>query len=175
MYYPKSEILEVNYTNGDRLFVKESKTPYTGYYYFTNDGRYFSGKEYTSSTKELILILDSKALVNTSKAYEFHYSSPTEKDYEKGFFVRYVIKRVNSGFETILEVDQKEYNRAKKDPLYVAESFSWKLTGPLYDIEISKEYTVPGIVNTNQKTVEALESKIAGVKNYFTNLAQYAQ
>jgi len=173
MYYPKSEILEVSYTNGGILFVKSTKASYTGYYYFTNDGKYFSGKEYSASTQELVPEYDFKSLPQDSKSYEFHYPTPDDKDYEKGVFTRYVIKRVNSGFETILEVDKNDYNKAKLNPLYVVESFSWKITGPLYDVEISKDFTIPGVVNTNQKTVEAMEPKIPGVKNYFTNFAQY--
>lgn len=177
MYYPKSEILQVLYTAGSEFLIKRTRQNYVGYLYRTNDGTYFSGKEYTSDTKELVKlnnILDLGSY-NKTVSYEFHYPVPTEKDYEKGSFVRYVIKRVNSGLETILEVNKEEYEKAKKNPLYTAVSFSWKLTGPLYDTEVSKDYTIPGIVNTNQKTIESLETQVPGVKNYFTNLAQYAK
>jgi hypothetical protein len=55
--------------------------------------------------------------------------------------------------------------------LYAAKSFVWKLKGPLYT---TKE-GVPGIVNTNQKTLDQLEKSIPEVRKYFTNLAQYAK
>ena len=171
MYYPKSEIVKVDYTPGNQLFVKSTLASYKGDYYFTNDGKYFSGKEYSASTEELISLLNGKTPSNKKQAYDFHYAMPADKDYDKGFFTRYVLKRVNSGFETILEVDQKEYERAKKDPLYTAEKFTWKLTGPLYTTPAG----IPGIVNTNQKTLEGLEKTILGITKYFTNLAQYAK
>ena len=171
MYYPKSEIVLVSNTPGTQLLVKSTKRPYIGDYYITNDGKFFSGKEHSSATQELIPIIQKSKINNDSKSYDFHYAMPSDKEYEKGFFTRFVLKRVNSGFETILEVDQTEYERATKDPLYTAEKFTWKLTGPLY----TTPEGIPGIVNTNQKTLEGLEKKIPGITNYFTNLAQYAK
>jgi hypothetical protein len=171
MYYPKSEIALVSSTTGTQLLVKKTKKPYTGDYYITNDGRFFSGKEYTVTTQELVPIIKNSIKNNDVKSYDFHYAMPSDDDYNKGFFIRYTIKRVNSGFETILEVDQTEYERAVKDPLYSAVKFSWKLTGPLY----TTQQGIPGIVNTNQKTLEGLEKSIPGITNYFTNLAQYAK
>ena len=171
MYYPKSEILLVSTTSGREFLVKKTKKPYTGDYYITNDGKLFSGKEYTVNTQELIPIVQKIIVKNEKESYGFHYAMPSEDDYSKGSFTRYTIKRVNSGFETILEVDQTEYERASKDPLYTAVKFSWKITGSLY----TTPEGIPGIVNTNQKTLENLEKTIPGISNYFTNLAQYAK
>jgi hypothetical protein len=171
MYYPKSEISLVSNTAGTQLLVKKTRKPYIGDYYLTNDGKFFSGKEYTSTTQELVPIIQKGIVQNEAIAYGFHYAMPSDKDYSKGSFTRYTLKRVNSGFETILEVDQTEYERATKDPLYTAVKFSWKLTGPLY----TTPEGMPGIVNTNQKTLEDLEKTIPGISDYFTNLAQYAK
>lgn len=174
MYYPKSEIVKVSYTGGGEFLIKKTSVPYTGDYYITNDNKIFSGKEYTATTEELIRNGSSKPSTNRIKSYEFFYAQPTEDDYKKGFFTRYVIKRVNSGFETILEVSKEEYNRAKKDPLYTVADFTWKITGPLYDDLSNPNYPIYGIYNTNQRTVDSVDKKISGVKNYFTNLTQYA-
>jgi hypothetical protein len=171
MYYPKSEILKVDYTEGNYLFIKKTLVSYKGDYYATNDGKFFSGKEYSPSTQELISLLKVKKNFNKKESYEFHYAMPSEDDYSKGSFTRYTIKRVNSGFETILEVNQTEYERATKDPLYSAVKFFWKITGSLY----TTPQGIPGIVNSNQKTLEGLEKTIPGITNYFTNLAQYAK
>jgi hypothetical protein len=171
MYYPKSEILKVDYTSGSEFLIKSSKKFYVGYYYATNDGKYFSGQEYNSTTVELVKPFNKVPSRNESSNYEFHYAMPTDSDYEKGFFIRYVIKRVNSGLETIKEISSEEYKSALLNPLYSAKSFNWKLTGPLY----TTPEDVPGIVNTNQKTLDELEKSIPEVKKYFTNLAQYAK
>lgn len=171
MYYPKSEILKVEYTTGNEFLVKATRNFYIGYYYATNDGKYFSGQEYNSTTVELVKPFNKSPIKNESRNYDFYYAMPTSSDYEKGFFTRYVIKRVNSGLETIKEVSSDEYKLASNNPLYTAKSFSWKLKGPLYTTKDG----VPGIVNTNQKTLDDLEKFIPEVKKYFTNLAQYAK
>jgi hypothetical protein len=171
MYYPKSEILLVSSTRGTELYVKSTNKPYTGDYYLTNDNRYFSGKEFSISTQELIPISNKKSSQNKSKGYSFHYSMPTVMDYDRGFITRYVIKRVNSGLETILEVDNTEHDRAKKDPLYSTAAFSWKISGDMNTNKLG----VLGIVETNQKTIQGLEKTIPGITSYFTNLAQYAK
>lgn len=171
MYYPKSEILKVDYTNGNQFIVKSTKKLYVGYYYATNDGKFFSGQEYDGTTVEIIKPFNKPPSKNESTNYEFHYATPLESDYQKGFFIRYVIKRVNSGLETIKEVSSDQYKSALMNPLYSARSFIWKLTGPLY----TTKQGVPGIVNTNQQTLNELEKSIPEVKKYFTNLAQYAK
>lgn len=170
MYYPKSEILYVEYTSGNDLVNKETRAFYIGYYYATNDGKFFSGKQYDSTTVELERF-SVPVNFNTKEGYKFFYASPTESDYNKGFFERYVLKRVNGNLQTILEISKEEYTKISFDPLYIAKSFTWKLTGPLYTTPDG----IPGIVNTNQKTLDDLERSIPEVKKYFTNLAQYAK
>jgi len=46
-YYPKSQIKTNLYTYGtygNDLVIKQTQDPYSGYYYATSDGRYFTGK-----------------------------------------------------------------------------------------------------------------------------------
>jgi hypothetical protein len=171
MYYPKSEILKVDYTSGGEFLIRRTLKFYKGFYYSTNDGKFFSGKEYQSDTQELIYSLQTNNTSSKKDSYNFYYSEPTDTDYEKGFFTRYVIKRVNGGLDNILEVSESEFNRASKDPLYNTKSFVWKLTGPLY----TTPEGIPGIANENQKTLDEVEKTINEVKKYFTNLAQYAK
>jgi hypothetical protein len=44
MYYPKNQIETNLYSNG-KLLVKSTSLPYTGFYFSTYDGKYFSGNE----------------------------------------------------------------------------------------------------------------------------------
>lgn len=171
MFYPSWEIVKVDYTSGIDFVDKKTKNYYTGYYYKTSDGKFFSGKEYTRDTVELESAAPSKNFVENTKSYEYYHAMPTSNDYQAGFFIRYVLKRVNGDLSTMSEISEKNFSMAKKDPLYLAESFKWRLTGPLYT---TKE-GVPGVVNTNQKTLDQLEPKMPGVKKYFVDLAQYAK
>jgi len=174
MYYPKSEISSVNYTSGNEFVVKRSRVPYKGYYYATNDGRFFSGKEYTATTVEIIKEEDTLFLKNSTSP-TFYYPMPNDADYNNGSFTRYVTKRVNSGLETITEVNEAEFNRTSRDPLYITAKFSWKITGPLHDDLSDPNYPIYGIIDTNKRTLDVVEKTIKGVKNYFKNLSQYAK
>jgi hypothetical protein len=44
MYYPKSQIVSNLYTNGEEFVYTDNKEPYSGYYYKTSDGKYYTGK-----------------------------------------------------------------------------------------------------------------------------------
>jgi len=44
MYFPKSQTKTNLYTNGGEFTIQQSNTPYTGYYYETSKGEYYSGK-----------------------------------------------------------------------------------------------------------------------------------
>jgi len=174
MYYPLSEILAVKYTSGSEYIIKSTKVPYTGYYYATNDNRFFSGKQYSTSTVELVPAT-SPFVSNQSVPPAFFYPMPTQQDYNKGSFTRYVTKRVNSGLETITEVNEVDYNKATRDPLYVTAKFDWKITGALYDDLSDPNLPIYGIIDTNKRTLDIVEKTIVGVKNYFKNLSQYAK
>jgi hypothetical protein len=43
IYYPKSQVKTNLYTNGGEFFLKNTETPYTGYYYQVSTGRRFTG------------------------------------------------------------------------------------------------------------------------------------
>jgi hypothetical protein len=44
MYIPKNRLITNLYTRGNELVYKDDKALYTGYYYKTYDGKYFTGK-----------------------------------------------------------------------------------------------------------------------------------
>lgn len=173
MYYPKSEITPNLYTNGTELVSVDTGGYYKGYYYSTSDGKYYTGKEYSASAKELIK--PTVELTKNTSTPPFYIPQPTDIDYTNGYFVRYVIKRVNSGIETIKEINQTEYSTIQRNPLYSFTSFKWKITGPLFDNLSNMNNPVYGIINTNRRTLLGEEKKIPGISKFFVNLAQYSK
>lgn len=174
MYYPLSEVIDNQYTSGGEYVEIDTLKPYKGYYYSTTDGKAFIGKTFSPLAKELIKLnrtLKSPG-VDTPK---YHVAVPTEEDYRNGYMIRYVIKRVNSGADTIKEVSKEDYTRTILNPLYTQKSFKWILTGPLFDDLSNPEYPVYGIITTNQKTVLDMEKDISGVSDFFSNYSQYAR
>ena len=148
MYFPKSKILENQYTSGKEFVLKTNQTPYRGYYYILSSNRYFTGKTYTDiSTQELIKIektTDSVLVFNVSSGSVFtlpkpYYASPTNEEYKVGYMTRYFIKRRNANYNTIIEISKNDYdafNTSGQDlntSLYVTVKLNWKITGPLHD------------------------------------------
>ncbi len=173
MYYPKSEITPSLYTNGTEFVNTVTGAYYKGYYFATSDGKYYTGKDYTPSAQELT---KPKVDLNQNTSTPPMYTPlPTTADYTNGYFIRYVIKRVNSGVETIREVSESEYKSVQRNPLYIFTTFKWKLTGPLYDDMSNKNNPIYGVVDTNKRTLRVEEKKIQGISKFFKNLAQYSK
>ena len=173
MYYPKSEITPNLYTNGTEFVNNVTGGYYKGYYYATSDGKYYTGNDYSSSAQELIKPkVDLTKNTSTPSSYT---AQPTADDYINGFFVRYVIKRVNSGIETIKEIKEQDYNMIQRNPLYSFTSFKWKITGAMFDDMSNMNRPVYGIINTNKRTLLGEEKKIPGISKFFVNLAQYSK
>ena len=110
MYYPKSKIIADLYTENLDFAYKKTGKLYTGYYYSTYDGRYFTGKNYSSTAEELIKLRKEYSNIvqsNTNMIYQdlsnknlnnkipiFNHIIPTDADYENGYFKRFFCKRV---------------------------------------------------------------------------------
>ena len=62
MYYPKTQIETNLYSSGD-LLVESTRLPYSGFYFSTYDGKYFSGKE-PNDGPNFSLVLPSKKEIN---------------------------------------------------------------------------------------------------------------
>lgn len=63
MYYPLSQIKTNLYTNGGEYFVVSSKENYTGYYWKTSDGKFFTGRTpQDTPTNELKKVLEYNPL-----------------------------------------------------------------------------------------------------------------
>jgi len=75
-----------------------------------------------------------------TKKLPFHYNSkPLEEDYEKGYYMRYFVKKTNE--RSFMEVNEEIYNKIKsKDvkynySLYVPFEIKWHLTGNKESVE----------------------------------------
>jgi hypothetical protein len=174
MYYPKSEITPNLTTTGNEFILVGTGEYYKGPYYATSDGKFYTGLDYSPSAQEIKR--PTIGNIQSTTTSPTHYTpQPTDTDYTNGFFIRYVIKRVNSGFETIKEVSESDFNAIQANPLYNTTSFKWKLTGKLYDDLSNMNQPVYGIIHTNRRTLMMNEIKIPGISKFFVNLAQYSK
>lgn len=172
MYYPKSEIIENLYTGGAEFVYKINSTPYKGYYYSTTDGKYYTGRTYAKSAQELIKIVERNKL-NAVSSPKSEQLLPNEQDYQKGYIKRYLIKRVNSGPDTIKEISKQDYDKYSKDPLYTSAEVDWVIKGNLYSTTDANGHKILGVLELNKLRISKLESKIPGISSFFKNFAQY--
>jgi hypothetical protein len=157
MYYPLSQITTNLYTNGNELFLQFNGSSYTGYYYKTSKGEYFTGRTpQDSPNNKLIsnLILDTLQnnnpnlqYINTSQDsidYPLFkdenilipYYSPTtltQHDYQIGEFKRLFCKKINE--ISYLEINKEVYDKLIQNDstiafqYYQAFNIPWQLTG----------------------------------------------
>jgi len=67
MYIPKSRILTDQYTNDKKLMVKSTKEFYTGFYYKTFEGKYYTGKTPNNPPNdELIKVENTETTYNNT-------------------------------------------------------------------------------------------------------------
>jgi len=173
IYYPEGQIQKGLYTEG-REWMLEDGTEYVGDYH-----KYITGEVFTKSafirnvSQKLIPFID---LTNKEFREKFEYDNlaieipldfvsavygvdlPTQKDYDKGFFVRYFVKR---HFDQIItEVGRDNFNKLQ-DEHYVKLELAWKLRDDA--------------IQVNERQVRTAENTIEGISNYITNYSEFVK
>ena len=166
-YYPQSQIKTNLYTNGNEYIVSATGASYTGYYWKTSKGEYFSGKtpqdlpsqklnpipassQNVSTTKTITVPSVYSSILKQSQSkiiLQNSYPQPTQNDYNVGEFVRYFCKKANE--LKYLEISKDNYfDLVNRNPQYDYALYSpfyihWQLTG-------NKEQ----VYNTNKNMVQ---------------------
>ena len=199
-YFPKSRIIENQKANPGEMKTPDGKD-YTGPYYITFDGKTFTGANpYTPGslplTKSLLnknegeIILDPQSveynLIKNSKLPQLvdptpYTPKPTLEDYKKGKITRYFARQRNGTQFRIMEIDQTTYDNLSNRKgglnysLWKVISIFWQISGPLRDIRVGNIRTRAGIIDTNQRVLDNAEKDFIGIKQYLTNLEQFAE
>ena len=202
-YYPKNKVSPNQYTQGNEYVFASSENDYTGYYYKTFDGKFFTGKTPSYGDFELIPknnqieglkeYTDILTNVNnrvfnilnpnsnkTSESYPlpYYFQPPTSEDYTNGFFTRYFTKRINNDPIVIFEIDEQTYDDLS--------SQSPKYNFALYDV-ISLSWQISGQLETttengiitrgvrqvNMETVQQTNLIFIGINQYLTDYAEF--
>jgi len=202
-YVPKSLVNANLYTGGDE-FTTTSGEPYVGYYHqlFNNDVS--SGKtpndpnsvpliqnfsenpinNYIVQTKEnieySIIQPVNQALYQSSGDPLFTYPTLTGKDYQRGQILRYFAKKRNETVPKIIEISKEAYEDLNINggrynyALWTVTRVFWKITGSLRDSINSSGIKTSGIIDTNKRLVDTAEETFKGIKQYLSNLIQFA-
>ena len=170
IYYPKSKILENQFTSGKEFVIKRNNNPYTGYYYILSNNTYFTGKTMEEeNTEELIKAVFTPIIPFIIPSS--YYPIPTDNDYQLGFLTRYFLKRRNADYTTIKEISLFDYNTFQNDTmidtnLYVTTKLNWRI-GSLNDKSKIEE--------TNRKLVSFKEGIFPGFSYYFKDYTQFSK
>jgi hypothetical protein len=88
--------------------------------------------------------------------------TPIEKDYFKGYIVRYFVQKANDVNSVIYEVSTARYSNIQSSDLYINVSLDWRLTGD--PIEIKK---------SNTSSLRIASKTIPKISLYLPNLLQF--
>ena len=201
-YIPKSLTNNNLFTNGGE-FVDSTGKPYSGFYHSLFNGQIYSGKTPLDPTRQLLSVLPKdespNQVLNTSTNLEysnlrpknqelFEYGKnptafipqPKGKDYQRGQIERYFAKKRNETPSRILEINQSTYNDIITQSgeynyaLWQVVKIFWKISGPLNDTRNPNGVVTAGIVDTNERLVNFTNKEFRGIKEYLSNLIQFA-
>jgi len=194
MYIPISNIVSNGYTNGDEFVFKSNLQPYTGFYFIDKNNNVYTGETYTNSSVELSRInLPLDASSNSDPVYtsldpkilpplsiEPDFIQPTENDYNKGYFIRFILKpTISTLVNDFIEVNFDKYTSIIEDTdarvLYKCVSLAWKLTGLQHDLYKNNIRVSPGIIDSNKRSIVEAEKILPNLSLYFTDLSQFGR
>lgn len=182
IYYPKANITPNLFSNGT-FTLKGSNEPYTGYYFSTYDGKFFTGREpgdganlelanqgpnYQGEaiageidyrfvgTDNYLYSTSLKKLTPItpiSQTPQPFYPKPTLSDYRTGEIIRYFSKKTNENI-------YYETRTAFQNSLYISFNIPWLITGDR-----------DNVAKVNKRIVELKEAelKIIGLGVYLKN------
>jgi hypothetical protein len=88
--------------------------------------------------------------------------SPTDKDYNRGYIIRYFVRKVNDNNSVIYEVSQTEFSSIISNSFYIGSKIKWRISGSIEEVR-----------NSNNISVKLGSEKISNLKLYLPNLLQF--
>jgi hypothetical protein len=200
-YFPKSRII-TNQTANPGQFKTPNGTNYTGPYYTTFTGESFTGIDPSKGSSIPLtptpLMEDSINLdIDTIKKIQYNSinstldvnlidptpftPSPTEADYQVGRITRYIARQKGGTQFRVMEIDKTTFDNLTKQrgdvnySTWRAISIQWQISGPLNDELVNGIKVRPGIIDTNEKILNQAEKNFIGIKQYLSNLTQFAR
>ena len=182
MYYPKSQIKNNLYTNGDEYVLSTTQQSYKGYYYETSNGGKYTGKFPDDGSNILLIELtpssdapgkNNPILTLAISQYNTNIQPerflplpiqtlPTQKDKDLGSFPRYFCKKNNENL--YIEINKEQFTKLQNRDKTIA----WDLYTPLQVIwQIKGGKTQTYNANKNNITLIEQRNKWYGFVKYF--------
>lgn len=204
MYIPKGKLdPKVYYTDGGEYYYSTTRTEYVGYYHKDLSGGVWTEKEHTKNSIKLLSGTTQQEIPNNINIYNSNSSKyynisekqnkptpttaniptengmpPTQEDYQKGFFTRYILEYKQSTKPKYIEVNKTTYfqiQESENSKYYNSVEVLWKISGPLYDKKQNNILVKGGIIDSNKRSIQQAEQTIKGISNYLNDLTLYAR
>ena len=201
-YYPSSRIIKNQQSNPSQ-FVDPKGKEYVGPYYTTFKGDSFTGASPSKGASipltpiaidEIQQNMDPITLANSKFDTLKHASNnvqltnpepftprPTEADYKTGKIIRYFARQRNGTTFKIVEISNQTHNNLVNNTnganfaLWKSIALFWRISGPLRNEKINNITTRSGIIDTNQRILDQAEKSFIGIKQYLSDLQQFAR
>ena len=170
------------YTNGNE-YIDENNEFYIGFYIIDpKTKQVYKGTEVKNQLDREQLFKVPKSLSDpmNKKYYDLtelkfnfytgintYFPRPSEKDYKKGKFTRYFVKKINE--DKIYELSQADFktvnNVNKKGPngyLFQQFKFEWGISGPIEDVK-----------SANERKLRFINKSYPGIINYLGDLDEF--
>ena len=206
-YTPSFMKRENQYTTGNEYMTSRTYVvkddpdskgkEYRGYYNITSEGPY-TGKKFTVQSKPLFRIryansISSQTYIDLAKGIGYVTDldfndpivtqvTPTQDDFNRGYFIRYFIQQRNDKAARIKEVDKKQFDQLSdlsgglNSTFYKGVALRWKLAGPKNDILKNGLIFKSGVKDTNLRTLELKSRTLVGLDVVLSkDLVQYSE
>jgi len=183
-YFPKSKVNIKEASSGEFIY-REGRKPFKGKYLELSNGRYYEGTDVINLGSELVKAKEAssnnimgnsfdaqkysllkkkkKKFLQNTKRIPINKPTPTEEDYNRGYYIRYFARRINQpkgyievNFDTVNKLQEKvdyDYN------LYEAGSITWALKN--------------GTRKTNNNNLRLLEQTFPFISSLFPILNEF--
>lgn len=95
----------------------------------------------------------------------------TPIDIENGLIKRYFLQHVS--LRKIIEIDKKQYDVFKNNPLYANIELDWVISGLANDVTSKNGDVVYGTHHKNQVTTDWYDKKMPGLRRMLNNPLEY--
>ena len=183
-YFPKSKVNIKEASTGEFIF-KSNRKPFMGKYLELSNGKYYAGTNTTNLGNEIIKAIEESSnnsmgtsfsvqkynllkpknnkFLKSTKQIPINKPTPTEQDYQRGYYNRYFAKRINHpksyieiNTATVKKIQEKsEYNYR----LYEVGSIIWALKN--------------GTRKTNKNNLKLLEKTFPHISTLFPILNEF--
>lgn len=183
-YIGEYHVLDGQAFTGPPKIGAQYRKPLTRYY--DNQNTYIYDK-----------LKDFNRIESTYKTPTYLKPQPTSGDYKRGYIVRYLLQYTLDRNQVPIEIGpagNSIYGKKKgyDAGLYELLPIKWQISGPLYDQKTlvtgqkqivngqeivlkPREHIVPGIVDSNKRTVATYQDKYPALLYAFKNYQEFAQ